>query len=151
MILIVKFLILTDQILGFCFCRPLDDIRLFLSIPSLTFLSDFGPNTYETPITSDISVLAGILPQCPLSFLLLRPCGDIRVILDHFQFVRLIQLHSALTELIDQIDMDQKFFSDLNVDSDADLDSGITNNIPLAIFCLFEKVLIFNFSVFKKN
>lgn len=101
-----------------------------LSIPSLWVNCDFGPNTWELPLLSDLEIFTSIILkpanctpshsgkyiylifQCTVFYgsyclgncILVEPRTDVALMVDHFQFVQVAQLVNDVSSLLDQID-----------------------------------------------
>lgn len=92
-------------------------------------------------LVSDCSALAVLDFLSPISLILLQLHNEVNISLDHFQFIRLLQLHTKLMEFFDLIEADKCFFANLNT---GHFDTENSNSIsPLLFFCNIETVLFF--------
>lgn len=107
--------------------------QFYFSIPTVWISSDFGKKAgFEAIILDDFSLSLSCLQSSHKLLLLIEPSAEIRIVLDHFQFLQILQLQLKIVELIDQIDSDRNFFA-----------KSLTNlfeHVPLALFCFAKNV-----------
>lgn len=108
----------------------------FMSIPSLWINCDFGEDTWELPLLTDLNIFGCISTSISIdqsrNNILLEPKTNIGVTLDHFQFLQLIELVDRFSLLMDQINADRQFFhSHL---------PNLPNDSPTTIYCQCDKI-----------
>lgn len=131
---------LNDCALDSIFCSN-NDIKLFISITNVTFSSDFGKNTYETILLSKCSAFFVLDFLSPMNLALLKVHSDVCISLDHFQFIRLLQLHTQLINLINLIETDRNFFSSINLSLN-DVECSNTS-LSMLFFCNIELINVY--------
>lgn len=74
----------------------------------------------------------------PVNLALLKIFNNIYITLNHFQFICLLQLHKKIEDLINLIEADKIFFSNINNNVEC-----VNNNLSILFFCNIELVIVF--------
>lgn len=93
---------------------------------------DFGDAAFVMPLVSDVSVSACLVQEDTHVAVAMEPRSNVGVVLDHFQLVQLIKLLNIVTQLVDQIEADRRFFSKAFSKPDS--------NLPLVLYAHGDKV-----------
>ncbi|KAI1725770.1 UHRF1-binding protein 1-like [Ditylenchus destructor] len=84
----------------------------FITVPAVWLSCDFGKSKgFETILVNDICLAGSVVQRSNHIAVMLEPQNTVGVILDHFQFVQLLEMHTKIVALLDQIDLDRQFFA----------------------------------------
>ncbi|KAL3981942.1 N-terminal region of Chorein a TM vesicle-mediated sorter family protein [Acanthocheilonema viteae] len=104
--------------------------RIWINTSSVQINTDFGEGRWSRLLLADVALRALFDVKPRKVSVALQTLERIRVAVDHFQFVQIMRLVSRISDFVNQLVSDQKFFS-------ANRNNG--NGATVEIFCFFEE------------
>uniref|UniRef100_A0A0R3RQW5 Chorein_N domain-containing protein n=1 Tax=Elaeophora elaphi TaxID=1147741 RepID=A0A0R3RQW5_9BILA len=134
----IDLLVSKEQLKEFIFQlnqNSFDDIdqaeRIWISTSPVRINTDFGEESWSTPLLADVDFHA-LLSIKPMKVsVALQPMSKIRIAVNHFQFLQFMRLISCMSDFVDQLVSDQKFFSG---------NRGNGNGTAIEVVCFFEEI-----------
>uniref|UniRef100_A0A7E4VL87 Chorein N-terminal domain-containing protein n=1 Tax=Panagrellus redivivus TaxID=6233 RepID=A0A7E4VL87_PANRE len=83
-------------------------------------------------VLSDVMLAGCIDIKLPNLYIALEPLNSLGVVIDHFQFIQLMRVQKSISDMVEQIEIDKKFFSSI---------SGVpVSDSPLSLYCFCEEI-----------
>ncbi|KAE9553819.1 hypothetical protein FO519_002989 [Halicephalobus sp. NKZ332] len=83
-------------------------------------------------VISDVMLAGCIDAKLPNIYLALEPLNALSVIVDHFQFLQLMRVQKSIGDLLEQIEIDKKFFSKQH--------GFPVSDSPLSLYCFCDEI-----------
>ncbi|CAG9533480.1 unnamed protein product [Cercopithifilaria johnstoni] len=85
--------------------------RIWINTSPVQINTDFGEGKWSTPLLADVTFHA-LFDVRPMKVsVALQPMWKVRIAVDHFQFLQIMHLISRISNFMDQLVSDRKFFS----------------------------------------
>ncbi|VDK72943.1 unnamed protein product [Litomosoides sigmodontis] len=101
--------------------------RIWISTSPIQINTDSGEGVWSTPLLASVAFHALISAEPMRVNVAVQPMSKIRVAINHFQFIQIMNLISNISDFVDQLVNDQKFFS-------AERSDGSCTTIELVCF-----------------